>query len=495
MDESNKLAKGALLVFLAMVFGRFFSYMYVVLVSRLGSAIYGTLSLGFAIFLCIEILSILGLNRGILRYVSYFRGKKDESKIKGVIIDSLKISFCMGFLFFMLLFLFSNKISLIFNNPDLSIVLQIFAFFLPFSIISNILTVSLRAFEKANYEIFIKEFLEKIIKFILTLIFILMGFRLMGAALGYISPVVLSAVLAFIFLQKKVFKLFGGKISKVSLKKELLLYSIPLMVVSLLNKLNSWTDILMIGYFKTSSDVGVYNVASPTAGLLFVAPMALTFLFMPIIGKLYGEGKYEKIKIVHNHSSKWIFMINFWIFLFMAFFSRNIILEFFSENYAGASIPFLILIFGYMFFGLCYIGLEMLSVIKRTKTILFSVAIFFLFNAVLNYVLIPSYGLIGASIATSSSFVIGASLIIICNYKYTKLQPFNLSFIKISACAIASIIAVYFINNYLPQNLLTLFILGIIYALIYLSLLFISKSLDKDDLVILDGLRKKLKSH
>ena len=46
----EKIANGALLVIISMVFGKLFSYLYVVLVAnKLGASNYGVLSLAFAI--------------------------------------------------------------------------------------------------------------------------------------------------------------------------------------------------------------------------------------------------------------------------------------------------------------------------------------------------------------------------------------------------------------------------------------------------------------
>lgn len=496
MESTTKIAGGAFLVFLALIFGKLFSYLYVILVSRLGSSIYGTLSLGFAIFLSLETIAVIGLDRGILRYVPYFRGKQDNPAIKGVIIDSLKISFVLSLAGSIILFLFGTNIAnYFFHDENLGVVLKIFSFFLPFVVISHILNVSLRAFEKANYEIFIKEFLEKTLKFLLTLIMILFGFKLIGASIGYIVPTVLSAFLAGYLLHKKVFPLFWGSTKKISLKRELIAYSLPLMFVSFLAKVIAWTDVLMIGYFKTNSDVGIYNVALPTAGLMFMAPTALIYLFMPVIGKLYGENKPEEIRGVYNRINKWVFLITFWIFLFMIFFAKRIITGFFGGNYTGAITPFLILCFGYMLFSLSYICSDLLGVIKKTKTIFSIVFVFSLVNVVLNYILIPRYNLIGAAIATSFSFVVGALALIIFNYKFTKLQPFKFGFLKLGFCSLLSILAVYWFSRYINWGLTGLILIGIIYLIIYLGLMFAFKCLDKEDLEIFKDLKKKIGVH
>ncbi len=54
----------------------------------------------------------------------------------------------------------------------------------------------------------------------------------------------------------------------IELGKHLVTFSIPLMLVGILNFMMTRTDTLMLGYYKGSEVVGVYNAASPLARLI-----------------------------------------------------------------------------------------------------------------------------------------------------------------------------------------------------------------------------------
>ena len=58
---SKKIAKGALISFLGMVFGRGLTYLYVALIARLGSSKYGFFCLGFTIVLFLSSFAMIGL--------------------------------------------------------------------------------------------------------------------------------------------------------------------------------------------------------------------------------------------------------------------------------------------------------------------------------------------------------------------------------------------------------------------------------------------------
>ena len=58
---------------------------------------------------------------------------------------------------------------------------------MPFSAVGQIFLASFRAFQKAKYEVMIKELLEKSFRLIITFILIIAGFKLTGAVIGFLS--------------------------------------------------------------------------------------------------------------------------------------------------------------------------------------------------------------------------------------------------------------------------------------------------------------------
>jgi O-antigen/teichoic acid export membrane protein len=195
---SKKIAKGAVIVFLGMFVSKALAYLYIALVARLGSSEYGLLSLALAVTSFISIFAILGLGKGITRYISYYKGKQDNQKIKGVIFSSLKLSLPVSLILMFLLFIFSEKISiLVFHNIRLISILKLFSLMLPFISLSDIFFGVIIGFQKIEYKILTKEILESIIRLILTFIVIYLGYNLMGVIIIYIISIIITAILSF----------------------------------------------------------------------------------------------------------------------------------------------------------------------------------------------------------------------------------------------------------------------------------------------------------
>ena len=486
---SNKIAKGGFVLFFGMMLGRVLTYIYVVLISKLGSSKYGLLSLGFAISLFLSTFALLGLRTGVVRYTSYYLSKKNNRAIKGVIFSSIRLSLPLSLVLTVFLFIFSKQISLnLFHNPELIPILKLFSLTIPFISLSTLFLSVINGFQKIEYQTGIKEIFENFIKLILTFILIYFGYDVLGVAWAYIISLIVTFILSFYFLQKKIFSSFISKLKPILIDKELLLFSLPLIFTGFLVLVIKWVDVFMIGIFRTTSEVGIYNVALPTANLLVIVPTALMGLFMPIITELYSKRKFNDIKVLSITTSKWIFFVNLPLFFIILLFSKRILNVAFGSEYVAGYGALLILIFGYLFHSLTHPYTSVLGVIKKTNLILYIMIVAALINVLLNYILIPKIGIIGGAIATSFSLFISFLLSAIIVYKLTKINTLETNYFKAIFAGIISFFIIYSISDFFDTN--SFFILisfCLLFLLVYFVFLIIFKSLNEVDKKILFG--------
>ncbi|MCK4967573.1 MAG: flippase, partial [Candidatus Aenigmarchaeota archaeon] len=320
------MARGASLVFIGMFLSKVLTYFWRVIIARVGAEEYGLLSLGLAVLGIATTLSLLGLSSGVLRYVSYYSGKKDNARIKGVITTALKISVPISLIIAFLTYYFSKNIAIIiFHDTALIPVIKIIAIAIPLNVAATIFLSALRALQKIKYEVITKQIIESSTRLVFTLISIHIGLNLFGLTMAYGLSILATFILSFYYLQKKVFPILKTTIKSIFVYKELLTYSLPLVIAGFVGLIITWSDVLMLGMYKTSETVGIYNAALPTANLMMLFPTAILALFLPIITKEYAKGN---IKIVNNTyitTTKWIFMANFPALVLMMFFSKNIL--------------------------------------------------------------------------------------------------------------------------------------------------------------------------
>lgn len=494
-EFSNKIAKGAIIVFFGMLISKVLAYLYVALLARLGSSNYGLISLSLAILSFVSTFAGLGLKTGITRYISYYKGKEDNKRIKGSILSSIQISLPLSLILMILLFVFSEKISvLIFHNIELTFLLRILSLTLPLITMSDILLGIIIGFQRIEYRVLIKDILENFIRLIFTFIVIYLGYKLIGVAVVYILSFVITTILSFCFLQKKIFPFVKTNVIPKLLTKELLIFSYPLIFVGIFTLFIKWTDVLIIGFFRSTSEVGIYNVALPTANLLVIIPTAFMSLFMPVITELYSKKKFSKIILLSRINSKWIFFLNFPIFLLIFLFSKDILRLMFGAEYMAGSSALLILIFGYMVHSLTHIHTAVLTTIKKTKLILYISLLSATSNILLCYLLIPKYGIIGGSIATSFSFILSYLLYSRITYKLVKVQPLKLSYIKSILSGVISFFIVSYLISFFNNLSFVLFVLfSLLFLIIYSSLIYLLKGFDKEDIEVIKNFYLKFK--
>ncbi|MCK4550590.1 MAG: flippase [Candidatus Aenigmarchaeota archaeon] len=439
------MASGAGIVFAGMFISKVLTYVWRMVVARVGTEEYGLLSLGLAVLGIATTLSLLGLSSGVLRYVSYYSGKKDEARMKGVITTALKISVPLSILLAAATYLFAEYIAIhIFHNAGLVPVIKIIAFAIPLNVAASIFLPVIRALQKIKYEVITKQLIENVVKLAATVLAIHFGLGLFGITFAYVVAIASVFVFSLYFLEKKVFPVFRTPIKSIFIYRELMSYSLPLAISGMIGLILTWTDTLMLGNMKSASIVGIYNAALPTANLMLLFPTAILSLFLPVITRDYAQGRIENIKNTHITATKWVFIANFPALLLMVFFSRNILTVLFGPEYGAGAVALSILAIGYFILSLAQTSTQTLSMYKKTKLLLKITITAATGNIILNALLIPAYGMVGGAIATSSAFVTIALLSTYHAKKRTKILPYNLDMAKIFLIGIALMAALYF---------------------------------------------------
>jgi O-antigen/teichoic acid export membrane protein len=495
LNESlRKIAKGAGIGFIGTFIGMALGYLSRMIIARfLGASDYGLICLGFAVMTIVAIFSLVGLPSGIIRYVSFYKGKEDKRRIKGTIVSALKISVPLSLILTLLVFYSANWISTnVFREPRLTPILRIFIIGVPFWVLTSNFIAATVGFQDLRYRVFVNDLFQNIFKLVAIVLLLLLGFGVLGAAWGWVLAIVLMPLLAFYFLEKKVFSVFN-KIKAITIEKELFSFSFPLIFAGLAGLITSWTDTLMLGYFSTASDVGIYNAALPTAKLLRVFLGSFGAIFMPVASELYSRNALNDLKSTYSTVTKWVFLLILPAFLLMVLFSDWILKIMFGTEYVTGARALSILALGYLI--ICVIGpaSQILQAYGRAGMIMgcsfFAAGV----NIVLNYLLIPIYGVNGAAIATGISLTLMNTLLLFFVYKIGRIQPFRVSYIKPLFASLLAISVVYVMTKYVVGvSLSSLIGMLFVFLALYFFLLLLFKSFEEEDLMIMRAIDQRL---
>lgn len=492
------LAKSSFFVFISIMLSKIFSYGYKIVIARtMGVEIYGLFSLAIILIGFFITFASLGLIDGLLRYIPYYRGKKELKKVKFLIKSCFIVLLITSVLSSILLFVLSEVISIhIFKEPGLVYYLKILSLVIPFTIISSIFLTIIRAFERATSYSFLVNVFQNGLKFLLLALFILMGLKTNALIFSYLLAFVGLLIVAYFVARTHLKKIFKEKNLKSNEKcvifRELLLYSWPLIFVGILYSLFYWTDSLMLGYFKTASDVGLYNATITIISLFAVAQSLFVQLFIPLASKKLSQNKLALIKQLTQQITKWIYLLNLPIFAMVFLFPGVVINFLFGSEFIIAQTSLRILALGGLFAGFLGILTGLITIKGDTKTILKDFIVFSIINILLNILLIPKYGINGAAIATTISWILFAT-ILFAQVK-TKLQFFALRkvIIKITLIMFLPLLILLFISKIIVPTISNLILTGLIFLLSYFALLITTRCLDKDDLMIIKSIISKI---
>jgi O-antigen/teichoic acid export membrane protein len=499
LDNALKLmAKSSFILFIFVALSKIITLFYRITISGISPEVYGLFSLAVMVSGWIVAFASLGLFGGIVRYVSFYRGKKQTNKISYLIKISLIASIISSIIGGIFLFLSAEFISInIFNKPELIIYLQWFSLVIPFTILSGIFLSIMQAFEKVKSYSFLRNVLDNGIKLLILIILIQIGFTHKAVILSYISGMIIVLFVSYYICKYKISNLFKKHLldskTKNSITKKLFSYSWPLIFTGLVAFIFSWIDLFSIGFFiEDVAQAGIYSAAVPIAALMAIAPGLFIQLFFPLITKEFAKKDNAVIKEMSKQVGKWIFIINVPFLILILLFPGAIINLFFKPEYIASAQALRYLAIGMFFYSIFIISENLLSMKGKTKIVLLNVILASIINLILNFILVPKYGINGAAFATMVTYISWSLLSLIQAQYHTKIIPIRRKMLIILFISLVPTIILISTKRFIPINLITLSLQTSLFLLIYIFLIFITKSLDKNDLMVLGSIRKKV---
>jgi O-antigen/teichoic acid export membrane protein len=490
---TKQVAKGGEIAFSGSVVGKVAAFGLQLLLCRvLGPRTYGLYTLGVSIIGITQSFASLGLNQGVIRYGAMYFGVGDDKRVKGIILSAAGISLVSSILVATLLFIFSRAVAQkFFQEPDLTWVLRIFTFALPFYVLMGITTAFAQSLQRIDYQQGVQNIFKPLVNLALVGFAFLLGFRLAGAVYGFLLSGVLSAGLGFYFL----WKLFPQiiPISKAKYQTaQLLRFSVPMFLISISYFLLTYTDRIMLGYFRKAHDVGIYNAASTTALQLTIFLSAFIVIFSPMVSDLYNKGNRRELKNLFATVTKWVFTLTLPLYIVLAIFSKDIMLIF-GPEFTSGWITLIVLGFAQLVnVGTGPVGIILQMTGKQDIDFINGLLLLFI-NIGLNMWLIPIYGITGAAGATAVSLIFIHTLRLIEVNKVLKMIPYDKRYVKpIVAGAVTLFIGIIFKVYPLPITH-WVWILGgsVLLLVVYIGVLFGMK-LDREDRMVLSAIKAKV---
>lgn len=426
----------------------------------LSTADYGNYALLLSVYALAAVLYQSGMQSALTKFYLDETTLEGRSRVFSSIFNSAVL---LGVFLTAAAALFSGSISfIILGTQNLSgLIILVFTALLFDSICYYGLQL-LKTQEKAKIVVRLS-FINAIINFILNIVLVyFMRMSIAGIFYAQLISAVILLLLLFpnfsneykIYIDKKVIKL-------------VVIFSLPLFVSGLLSSAVDVSDRFILNFYTNRNEVGIYSLSYKIAMVMNVFMIAFRTAWIPHAIKVYKQGNYSKI---FGKTFEKLLLGSFLILLIVVLFSPALFeIKLFSRylfnpDYKSGIIILPFVLTGYMLNGIA--GFYSLYPFISSKSIhfLLSDASAFIMNILLNLILIPKFGMLGAAAATAIAFLASALyLFIISRKKIVIAYPLKEIMLIGFTAVIFMIIGVYF-SNYIINLALILF-----YVLIFVK--------------------------
>lgn len=323
---------------------------------------------------------------------------------------------------------------------------------------------------------------------------------------GYISlEFMLCAIPGYLFLVSVLLYLYIQSLGEnflridfsfidIKMVKNMLYYAVYGVIGGLgffiVTKLDTWTVPTYIG-LKSN---GVYSISAFIAGIMEVPLRGIVIATTPLISKSWYNENIEQIKELYQKASINLFMAGlllfgtFWVSVepFFRVVANGEVLE-------SGKILILILGVGKLFDMSAGLNNHILSYSNRFYLSYAQIILSALLGITVSVLLLPGYGMVGAALATVASTIFLNLLSLYFNWKYFRIQPFTMKFVKAFLIGLAA----YSLVSFMPvpaSNWWTIVIKSGTFATFFLLLVLrfrISPELNQAVFSFLEKARKK----
>ncbi|MFB3764139.1 MAG: flippase [Methanotrichaceae archaeon] len=405
MPESKKFAFDVGLTFIATAVNMLLGIAISVMLGRLlGAEDLGLYREVTTIYSIALVVGALGVTGSITKYIAEF--KSDPKRLNKIASAGVLSLLLFGFGTLAVIFLLSDWLAEFFNMPQLSFLFKVISIIFPFALLSQAfvsLVVGLREMKLyAAYTI-----IQSILMGLTTFSLIHLGFGVMGATAGLVISSAVSSV--FILLVARGY--FSIDLDDYSSTiGELLKFSGPIFLANIVGLINTQADIVLIGHFLSPSNVGFYSVAIGISRLLWVIPQSIQTITYPATAEYWAHKDQPALQKMFDKSMKYTACIISFPGLFFAFFAPEILTAIYGNGFIASVTPMRILLVGTIVYGtMISIGSSVTGAGRPDLGLKLGL-ISAVTDLILNLILIPYIGIIGAAIATVVSLIIATAL-------------------------------------------------------------------------------------
>jgi O-antigen/teichoic acid export membrane protein len=440
----------------------------------------GLLRILFSFSATIAMFLPLGIGNITIKYFPYF--KNNENGHNGFLGLIILFTFIGAIVVGIVLFILKSTF-VAFYSKDSSLFVYYFNLVLPIAVSISFCAL-FSIYCQSLYKSIIPSFLNEIALRVFNIIVILLYFNgilnLNTMVLLFFSAYAFQAILLLIYMyriDKPSIKINFNKLKEVG-HKEILTYGAILSITSITSLSIKYIDVMMLGAYVPLSLVGIYAIAAFIPTVIEAPVNSFERISNTKVANEWHQNNLPEIFKIYQKSCKYLLFVGAYLFIGIVVCSPYLI-KLLPVEYNQANNVVIILAMSSLFNMLTGLNGSLIFTSQGYKFGTFFLLVLLALILMLNYFLIPKFGIIGAAIANAiASFIYNFLKFLFLWLKYG-FQPFtrstaiNIILVPLSVFSLKLIPEIY--NPFLAMA-----ILGTLASLLYFFLCYYFDLIDRD---------------
>lgn len=439
-----------------------------ILVRFLGPGLYGRYATLISIFFITDVLIGAGLNDSIRKYISEERSSTERNQIFGFHLRLL-IGLCCSFA---ALYIVATLTGVIRETlgPEFVPLFYLFAFFIVGRQFREFVRRTLMGLKLEKYSEPLK-IGQKSLFSVLALLFVAGGYGVPGIL---IADIIVSCIITitggYAISKHLTFASVFHSSPEGELRHEILTFAAASVAYfACLNSLYH-VDILMLTWWTESEIVGYYKGALAIAETLWVLPMAVQMSMIQSTSELWQNEEYGKISQMAAKATRYVALFSILCAIGLAVLADSFVPVFLGAEFTPTVTPLILLLPGVVGFAIARPILSITQASGNMRTVILATLAAAILNFVLNGLLIPRYGMVGAAISTSIGYgtLPVFQFFAARNVGYSPFEGFSL--VRVAVISTVSASVIFATDVLIPSDLLSLALVPPVGFVCFLSL-------------------------
>ncbi len=409
IERLKKLTSDSIIYGLGGAIGTFIGVFLTPILTRiLTPADYGVIDITNSLTNILLIFVVAGLDSAM---IVHFFETEDAKQKKSILTTAFMFMVGISVVMSVLAIIFAKPIAgLVFGSNDFTAVIKINFVTLPFSLIILASLVVLRlGFRPWRYTII------NILKLTLTIgltIFFVVGMRasLPGYFYAILAANIFAAFICLYFIRTSV----GISGSRTQLRS-MLRYGLPLIPAGIADFTLNLLDRFFLVHYRDLNEVGLYAVGIKVGSVILLLVNAFQLAWGPYA---YSIAKQPDAKPFYAKILNYYMLLTCGIGVVISIFAKPILHLLTAPAFINGYRVVIPIAFGLIIYGAYYIVTVGIAITHNTKHTAWTTVTAAVLNVILNFALIPRYGMVGAAFATMFSYVVFTYLVYRMSQRY-----------------------------------------------------------------------------